>query len=156
MRRRAAEYRRPVRRRFSYWIWALFGLFSVAILVLLVVNHNQHEDRVEQPVLVWLLSSPICCFCVRFMILIRRTACLINILISCWWVESWYAWTVVWIYLRLLMAKFRMKYLNAKLGFSFFLVLVTHSVGFEYLIFLLICSQGVYNPSVSGSLVDGI
>ncbi|KAM1186615.1 hypothetical protein ACFX2G_016077 [Malus domestica] len=51
MRRRAAEYRRPVRRRFSYWIWALFGLFSVASLVLLVVNHNQHEDRVEQPVL---------------------------------------------------------------------------------------------------------
>ncbi|RXH96469.1 hypothetical protein DVH24_008973 [Malus domestica] len=51
MRRRAAEYRRPVRRRFSNWIWALFGLFSVAGLVLLVVNHNQHEDRVEQPVL---------------------------------------------------------------------------------------------------------
>ncbi|XP_068308583.1 hexosyltransferase GAUT11-like [Pyrus communis] len=51
MRRRAAEHRRPVRRRFSYWIWALFGLFSVASLVLLVVNHNQHEDRVEQPVL---------------------------------------------------------------------------------------------------------
>ncbi|XP_020420043.1 probable galacturonosyltransferase 11 isoform X2 [Prunus persica] len=51
MRRRAAEYRRPVRRRFSYWIWALFGLFSIAGLVLLVVHHNQHEDRVEQPVL---------------------------------------------------------------------------------------------------------
>ncbi|XP_009346272.2 hexosyltransferase GAUT11 [Pyrus x bretschneideri] len=51
MRRRAAEYRRPVRRRFSNWIWALFGIFSVAGLVLLVVNHNQHEHRVEQPLL---------------------------------------------------------------------------------------------------------
>ncbi|KAK9278856.1 hypothetical protein L1049_028435 [Liquidambar formosana] len=51
MRRRAAEYRRPVRRRFSYWIWALLGLFSVAGLVLFVVQHNHHEDRVEQPIL---------------------------------------------------------------------------------------------------------
>ncbi|KAL6181689.1 hypothetical protein ACLB2K_048338 [Fragaria x ananassa] len=52
MRRRAAEYRRPVRsRRFSYWIWALFGLFSIAGLVLFVLHHKQNEDRVEQPVL---------------------------------------------------------------------------------------------------------
>lgn len=51
MRRRPAEYRRPIRRRFSYWIWALFGLFSIAGLVLFVLHHNQREDRVEQPVL---------------------------------------------------------------------------------------------------------
>lgn len=51
MRRRPADYRRPVRRRFSYWIWALLGLFSVAGLVLFMVQHNYHEDRVEQPTL---------------------------------------------------------------------------------------------------------
>lgn len=50
MRRRAAEYRRPVRRRFSFWIWALFGLFSVAGLVLFVVHHNHQEDPVKQPI----------------------------------------------------------------------------------------------------------
>ncbi|OVA16920.1 Glycosyl transferase [Macleaya cordata] len=49
MRRRAAEFRRPVRRRFSYWIWGLLGLFSVAALVMFVVHHN-HEDRIEQPI----------------------------------------------------------------------------------------------------------
>ncbi|GLT70388.1 hypothetical protein SLA2020_424700 [Shorea laevis] len=48
MRRRAAEFRRPVRRRSSYWIWVLLGLFSVAGLVLFVVHHNYHEDRVDQ------------------------------------------------------------------------------------------------------------
>lgn len=52
MRRRAADFRRPVRRRFSCWIWALLGLFSIAGLVLFVVQHNHHEDRVDQTVLV--------------------------------------------------------------------------------------------------------
>ncbi|XP_022135389.1 probable galacturonosyltransferase 11 [Momordica charantia] len=51
MRRRPADFRRPVRRRFSHWIWALFGLFTIVGLVLFVVHHNQREDRVEQPVL---------------------------------------------------------------------------------------------------------
>lgn len=52
MRRRPADYRRPVRRRFSCWIWALLGLVSIAGFVLFVVHHNQnHEDRVERPIL---------------------------------------------------------------------------------------------------------
>ncbi|KAI4343998.1 hypothetical protein L6164_011276 [Bauhinia variegata] len=51
MGRRAAEYRRPVRRRFSYWIRVLLGLSCIAGLVLFVVHHNHDEDRVEQPVL---------------------------------------------------------------------------------------------------------
>ncbi|MBA0616908.1 hypothetical protein Goshw_001228 [Gossypium schwendimanii] len=50
MRRRATDYRRPVRRRFSHWICALLGLFVVAVLVLFVVHHNHNEDRVEHPV----------------------------------------------------------------------------------------------------------
>ncbi|KAJ0104497.1 hypothetical protein Patl1_18943 [Pistacia atlantica] len=45
MRRRAADYRRPVRRRFSDWIWVLLGLFLFVGLVLFVLHHNQHEDR---------------------------------------------------------------------------------------------------------------
>ncbi|KAF7806287.1 putative galacturonosyltransferase 11 [Senna tora] len=45
MRRRAAEYRRPVRRRFSYWIWLLLALFCIAGLVLFVVQHNHDEDQ---------------------------------------------------------------------------------------------------------------
>ncbi|GAV61933.1 Glyco_transf_8 domain-containing protein [Cephalotus follicularis] len=48
MKRRAAEYRR--RRRLSQWIWALLALFSVAGLLLFVVQHNHHEDRVDQPI----------------------------------------------------------------------------------------------------------
>ncbi|CAA0826885.1 Probable galacturonosyltransferase 11 [Striga hermonthica] len=52
MRRRATDFRRPVRRRFSCWIWALLFLFSVAAFVLFAVHHNyRDEDRVEQPVL---------------------------------------------------------------------------------------------------------
>ncbi|KAI3463829.1 hypothetical protein Pfo_020492 [Paulownia fortunei] len=52
MRRRASDYRRPVRRRSSCWIWALIVLFSIAGLVLFVVQHYHHdEDHVEQPVL---------------------------------------------------------------------------------------------------------
>lgn len=53
MRRRAADYRRPVRRRLSCWIWGLLVIFSVAGFALFVLHHNQHqEDLVEQPVLV--------------------------------------------------------------------------------------------------------
>ncbi|KAL2482294.1 putative galacturonosyltransferase 11 [Forsythia ovata] len=52
MRRRAADYRRPVRRRLSCWIWALLVIFSVAGFALFVLHHNHHqEDHVEQPVL---------------------------------------------------------------------------------------------------------
>lgn len=51
MRRRAADFRRPVRRRFSYWIWVLLGLFSIAGFVLFVLHHNQNEDRVDKPVI---------------------------------------------------------------------------------------------------------
>ncbi|KAJ4973925.1 hypothetical protein NE237_007099 [Protea cynaroides] len=50
MRRRAADYRRPVRRKFSYWIWGLLGLFSVAALVLFALHHNHNEYRVEKPI----------------------------------------------------------------------------------------------------------
>ncbi|XP_043716581.1 hexosyltransferase GAUT11-like isoform X2 [Telopea speciosissima] len=50
MRRRATEHRRPVRRKFSCWIWGFFGLFSVAALVLFVVQHNHHEyPTVKKP-----------------------------------------------------------------------------------------------------------
>ena len=52
MRRRAADFRRPVRRRFPSWIWVLLGVFSIAGLFLFVVHHNQNEDRVAQPALV--------------------------------------------------------------------------------------------------------
>nr|POE78192.1 putative galacturonosyltransferase 11 [Quercus suber] len=65
MRRRAAEYRRPVRRKFSSWIWALLGLFSIAGLVLFVLHHNHHEDRVENTALVRILlsiDSFLCCY----------------------------------------------------------------------------------------------
>jgi hypothetical protein len=52
MRRRPAEYRRPVRRRLSQWIWALIGMFLIAGLVLFVFLHNHHEDQVNQPIMV--------------------------------------------------------------------------------------------------------
>lgn len=49
MQRRAAGFRRPVRRRYSYWIWALLGFISIAGFVLFIVQHNyQDHDRVEQ------------------------------------------------------------------------------------------------------------
>nr|GMD34067.1 probable galacturonosyltransferase 11 [Ipomoea batatas] len=53
MRRRAADYRRPVRRRLSCWIWALLGIFLIAGFFLFIMHHHQHdrEDHVEQPVL---------------------------------------------------------------------------------------------------------
>ncbi|KAJ6293868.1 hypothetical protein OIU76_022021 [Salix suchowensis] len=50
MRRRPAEYRRPVRRRLSQWILTLLGMFLIAGLVLFVCLHNQHQDQVKQPI----------------------------------------------------------------------------------------------------------
>ncbi|XP_058080322.1 hexosyltransferase GAUT11 [Magnolia sinica] len=49
MRRRQAEYRRPVRRRFSGWIVGLLGLFLVGGLTLFVVHHR-HQDQFERPI----------------------------------------------------------------------------------------------------------
>lgn len=54
MRRKAADYRRKVRRRLSIWIWVFLGLFSVAGCVLFFYQHNyqdQDQDHTEQPVL---------------------------------------------------------------------------------------------------------
>lgn len=51
MRRRAADFRRPVRRRISNWIWALLGLFLFAGIFLFVVQHNHNQDHVPQPTL---------------------------------------------------------------------------------------------------------
>ncbi|KAL8150620.1 hypothetical protein V2J09_020428 [Rumex salicifolius] len=51
MRRRVPDYRRPVRKRISYWIWALLGLFFLAGLILFVVHHNHDQDEVPQPVM---------------------------------------------------------------------------------------------------------
>ncbi|KZV14922.1 Galacturonosyltransferase 11 [Dorcoceras hygrometricum] len=51
-RRRAADYRRPIRRRLSYWICALLVAFSFLGFVLFIVQHNHNdEDRAEQPVM---------------------------------------------------------------------------------------------------------
>ncbi|GAB4860895.1 Hexosyltransferase gaut11 [Ancistrocladus abbreviatus] len=50
MRRRAADYRRPVRRRISYWIWPLLGLFCFVALFLFVVHHTHDQDQVVQPI----------------------------------------------------------------------------------------------------------
>ncbi|CAL9048128.1 unnamed protein product, partial [Musa banksii] len=49
MRRRAAEFRRPARRRLSYWICLLLGVFVAAGFVLFVFQHH-HQDRLEPPV----------------------------------------------------------------------------------------------------------
>ncbi|KAM7267107.1 hypothetical protein ACFE04_009273 [Oxalis oulophora] len=50
MRRRAAEFRRPVRRRFSNcWICSLIALFTIAGLLLFLLQHNQYEDNSDQP-----------------------------------------------------------------------------------------------------------
>ncbi|XP_057737131.1 hexosyltransferase GAUT11-like isoform X1 [Arachis stenosperma] len=48
-RRAAAEFRRRVRRRFSYWIWFLFAAFSLAALLLFVVQHNHRQDQFQLP-----------------------------------------------------------------------------------------------------------
>ncbi|GMH21547.1 hypothetical protein Nepgr_023389 [Nepenthes gracilis] len=50
MPRRAADYRRPIRRRISYWIWALLGVVSFAALLLFVRHHDHHQDEIFQPV----------------------------------------------------------------------------------------------------------
>ena len=61
MRRRAADFRRPVRRRFPNWIWALLGLFSIAGLFLFVLHHHHNEDRLQKPSLVfYCFFSPDC------------------------------------------------------------------------------------------------
>ena len=52
MRRRAADFRRPVRRRFAYWIWLLLGAFSLAGLVLFFLQHHHREHSVHRPFLV--------------------------------------------------------------------------------------------------------
>ncbi|BAT79818.1 galacturonosyltransferase 11 [Vigna angularis] len=51
MRRRAADFRRPVRRRFAYWIWLLLGAFSLAGLVLFFLQHHHRDYRVHSPFL---------------------------------------------------------------------------------------------------------
>lgn len=51
MRRRAPEYRRAVRRRYYYWIYPLFGLCSVAGLLLLVFHNNHPQDLSGRPLL---------------------------------------------------------------------------------------------------------
>ncbi|XP_047166118.1 hexosyltransferase GAUT11-like [Vigna umbellata] len=43
MRRRAADFRRPVRRRFSYWIWLLLAFSSIIALLLFLLQHNHHH-----------------------------------------------------------------------------------------------------------------
>ncbi|KAK4781542.1 hypothetical protein SAY86_015644 [Trapa natans] len=45
MRRRAADYRRPVRRRLWCWIWSVLVLFCLGGLVLFVIQHNHNADR---------------------------------------------------------------------------------------------------------------
>lgn len=49
MRRRAPDFRRPARRRLSDWIWWLLGTFTIAGLVLFVVQHQQ-QDRYDRPI----------------------------------------------------------------------------------------------------------
>ncbi|CAL5184824.1 unnamed protein product [Lathyrus oleraceus] len=51
MRRRAAEFRRPIRRKLSYGICFLLGVFSVVGLVLFFLQHSYHEDRLKHPLL---------------------------------------------------------------------------------------------------------
>ncbi|XP_074277951.1 hexosyltransferase GAUT11-like [Silene latifolia] len=51
MRRRAAEFRRPVRKRIPNWIWALIGLFFCVGFLLFLVQHNYDQDHVSQPTL---------------------------------------------------------------------------------------------------------
>ncbi|CAD5183193.1 hexosyltransferase GAUT11-like [Musa acuminata AAA Group] len=46
MRRRAPEFRRPARRRLSYWICLLIGISIAAGLVLFLFQHH-HQDRFE-------------------------------------------------------------------------------------------------------------
>lgn len=55
MRRRAADFRRPVRRNLSCWISSLLGLFCVAGFILFTIHHFHAidiKDPVRQPTLV--------------------------------------------------------------------------------------------------------
>ncbi|KAL5723279.1 polygalacturonate 4-alpha-galacturonosyltransferase [Ranunculus cassubicifolius] len=52
MRRRAADYRRPPRKKLSTWIWLLLGLFSIAGLVLFVFHHNHQQDQIHPSTIV--------------------------------------------------------------------------------------------------------
>lgn len=54
MRRRAADFRRPVRRNLSCWISSLLGLFCVAGFILFTIQHFhaiEHKDPIRQPTL---------------------------------------------------------------------------------------------------------
>ncbi|XP_071686612.1 hexosyltransferase GAUT11-like [Rutidosis leptorrhynchoides] len=48
MRRRAADYRRRVRRRLSIWIWVFLGLFSVAGFIFIFLQHNYQDQDPNQ------------------------------------------------------------------------------------------------------------
>ncbi|GAB2210098.1 hypothetical protein Droror1_Dr00015351 [Drosera rotundifolia] len=50
----------PVRRRISYWIWALLGVFCFVGFVLFVVHHNHDRDRVAKPMMVYVLCLDCC------------------------------------------------------------------------------------------------
>lgn len=67
MRRRAPDFRRPARRRLSYWIWWLLGIFSLAGLLLFVVQHR-HQDHFDRPIQVWthLEDQKVCSFSLAF------------------------------------------------------------------------------------------
>lgn len=58
MRRRPADYRRLARRRLPSWIWLLLGSFSVAGLVLFIVQHNHHQQDPSQLLVVCLSLIP--------------------------------------------------------------------------------------------------
>ncbi|KAK9748159.1 hypothetical protein RND81_02G040100 [Saponaria officinalis] len=51
MRRRAADFRRPGRKRVPIWIWALVGLFFFVGFLLFVVQHNHDHDQVSQHIM---------------------------------------------------------------------------------------------------------
>ncbi|KAK4768133.1 hypothetical protein SAY87_003274 [Trapa incisa] len=49
MRRRAADYRRPVRRMLWCWIWSVLGLFCLGGLILFVIQHNHNGNQIIRP-----------------------------------------------------------------------------------------------------------
>ncbi|KAI5416530.1 variant 2, galacturonosyltransferase 11 [Lathyrus oleraceus] len=51
MRRRAADYRRPVRRRLSYWICLLLAFSFILATVLFIIQHNHHQDPLQYSLL---------------------------------------------------------------------------------------------------------
>ena len=46
---KGARFQAPYSKELSDWIWWLLGIFTVAGLVLVVVQH-QHQDRFDRPV----------------------------------------------------------------------------------------------------------